>query len=136
MKITNKKEILDQYRFKNFNVGDYLIMLTHELCDGVILVKAGKNKAINIDTGEVYLLDPDQLFIKVDKAELNKKEENEDVPTFDWGYIVNKSKKIEEEGLKEIKEQLEEQLKEGFNLDHCEYGPIYIEEVCKDDKIS
>lgn len=78
MKVTNKEEILDQYRFKNFNVGDYLIWLTHELDDGTILIKSIDNKAMDIETGETYSLDPNQLFIKVDKQELTKKEENEE----------------------------------------------------------
>ena len=128
MKITNKEEILDQYRFKNFNVGDYLIMLNESLTDGNIIIKTGEHKAIKVDTGDVCLIEPYMLFVKIEQQPIfqpsieeliaismqkihEAEEENKDIAIYDWEHITNKSKKLEEEGLKEIKEQLEEQLK-------------------------
>ena len=127
MKITNKEEILNNYRFENFKVGDYLIMLNESLTDGNIIVKTGEHKAIRVDTGEVYLIEPEQLFIKIEQQLIfqpsveeltaismqtiyDAKKENKDIAIYDWESITNKSIKLEleleEEGLKEEKEEI------------------------------
>lgn len=152
MKIANKEEILDHYRFENFNIGDYLLMLNESLTDGNIIVKTGEHKAINVDTGDICLIEPYMLFIKIEQQLIfqpsveeltaismqkihEAEEENKDIAIYDWERITNKSKKLEEEGLKETKEELET----GFKVDQYKDGPymytvVSIEDVPKKEK--
>lgn len=155
MNVINKDEIRNKFMFANLSIGDCFTFPPSSpyINDMIIYMRIGLSrqdtenyKAIDLETGVLFDVDPSAVVLKVvqpiiiysgarnkeDNDEEIEEEQEKDInrSVYDWERITNKSKKLEEEGLKEAKEKLEE----GLNIIQYEYGPDYIEDICKDDR--